>query len=80
MSMDGPALTSQPLTLPRPSPHRREVCQLLEGTDVQLVLQEKSVIIHKNNYLCLPKGTAITPIQEVQTPIMAFQASGNMQA
>lgn len=48
MSVDGPALTSQPLTLPWPSPHRREVCQLLEGTDVQLVLQGRGVGIHKD--------------------------------
>lgn len=84
--MGGPALTSQPLTLPGPSPHRREVCQLLEGTDVQLVLQGKCRNSQgrcgrgvEHNSLCLPKGTATTPVQEVQTPIVAFQASMNMQ-
>lgn len=48
MNLDVSALTSQPLTLPWPSPHRREVCQLLEGTDVQLVLQGRGVGIHRD--------------------------------
>lgn len=56
MSMDDSALTSQPRTLSWPSPHRREVCQLLEGTDIQLVLQGRGVRIHKDAV-----GT-ITPI------------------
>lgn len=48
MSLDISALTSQPLTLPWPRPHRREVGQLLEGTDVQLMLQGRGVEVHRD--------------------------------
>lgn len=76
-------LTSQPLTMPWPSPHRREVGQLLEGTDVQLwVLQGRGVGIHKDALGTGREQSAMTTFGDCHPPqfigfdpIMVFQVS-----
>lgn len=79
--MDGLALPSQTLTLPWPSPHRREVCQLLEGTDVQLMLQGRGVGI-TGMLWALGRQLAMPARHSSSlglSPIVAFPAAMNMQ-